>query len=108
MYAWWVGTMRDQILARLPPEVSAEQRARLEAAFEAFPDAVASGRLPFERMFEAVGEINQAFTGAQRGELTAADVERLVQALERAIEATAPRSGGIRAAAPAAPAWVLA
>jgi hypothetical protein len=97
--AWQVGLMKSQVLSGLPDDTSALQRSRLEAAFAAFPAAIASGRLPLDRLFEVFGEINTAIAGAQRGELTGEDVERLIDALERAVASSeAPANDGVRAA----------
>jgi hypothetical protein len=97
--AWQVGLMKSQVLSGLPDDTSALQRSRLEAAFAAFPAAVASGRLPLDRLFEVFGEINAAIAGAQRGELTGDDVERLIDALERAVASSGPPANdGVRAA----------
>ena len=98
VYGWWAGVMRDQVLAGLPADTSAEQRSRLSAAFDALPAALASGRLPLDLQLELMGELNNAVTSAQRGELSAEGVQRLIEALERAIAGSAaPADSGVRA-----------
>jgi hypothetical protein len=109
VYTWWVGMMRDQVLAGLPAETSVEQRSRLAAAFEAFPEALASGRLPLDLQFEVMSELNQALTSAQSGELSTEGVQSLIDALERAIAASsAPAGGNVRAERPRRPSGALA
>lgn len=98
LVAWSVGLWQQQVTAGLPADVSTEERARLAAAFEAFPAAVGSGRLTMDRMFEVFGEINEAIAAAQRGELSRASVLRLIETLERAIATSQPVGEAVRAA----------
>jgi hypothetical protein len=100
LVAWSVGMWQRQVTAGLPAEVSPEERARLTAAFDAFPAAVGSGLLTMERMFEVFGEINDAITAAQRGELSREGVLRLIDALERANASAQPGPDEVRAGAP--------
>jgi hypothetical protein len=101
VYGWWADTLRDQVLAGLPADTSAEQRSRLAAAFDALPAALASGRLPLDLQLELMGELNSAVTSAQSGELSAEGVQRLIEALERAIAGSAaPAGAGVRAGLP--------
>jgi hypothetical protein len=98
LMAWSVGLWQEQVMKGLPADVDPQERARLEAAFAAFPDALGSGRLPMDSLFEVFGEINVAIASAQRGELSREGVVRLIEALERALASSAaPTGSGVRA-----------
>jgi hypothetical protein len=103
MVAWSVGLWQAQVEAGLPADVTPQERARLDAAFDAFPGAVASGGLTMDGLFEVFGEINEAIASAQRGELSRAGVMRLIEALERAIASTRPAGKGVQAELVAGP-----
>ncbi|HUP22140.1 MAG TPA: hypothetical protein VNB06_04285 [Thermoanaerobaculia bacterium] len=97
LVAWSVGLWQAQVEAGLPADVTPQERARLDAAFDGFPGAVASGGLTMDGLFEVFGEINEAIASAQRGELSRAGVMRLIEALERAIASADPVGEGVRA-----------
>jgi hypothetical protein len=97
LVAWSVGLWQTQVEAGLPEDVTPQERARLDAAFDSFPGAIASGGLTMDGLFEVFGEINEAIASAQRGELSRAGVMRLIEALERAIARTEPAGDGVQA-----------
>lgn len=77
---WMFHTLEGQVLAKLPPDTTPEERARLDKAFDAAADAIGNRRANQAKAEELNGVLMD-FARAGR-KITREDVRKLTQALE--------------------------
>ncbi len=89
LFVWAFETNARQILANLPPDVTAEDEERLRRAFDAASAAVLEGRIDLDGLQDLQG----ALALAGRKSVTRDEVLEAVEALERVAGTPAPETG---------------
>lgn len=77
---WMFSRLEEQILAKLPDDVTLEERGRLDQAFDDAAEAIGTGRAD-QAKAEELNSVLMDFAGAGR-KITREDVLKLTQALE--------------------------
>jgi hypothetical protein len=77
---WMFTRLEEQILAKLPEDVTPEERQRLAAAFDAAAEAIGSGKADRAKADELNSVLMDLAQGGRR--ITKEDVRELTQALE--------------------------
>ena len=77
---WMFGRLEEQILAKLPEDVTLEERGRLDRAFDSAAEAIGTGRAD-QAKAEELNSVLMDFARAGR-QITRKDVLELTQALE--------------------------
>lgn len=91
--AWTFGQVESQIVAALPEEVTAEERARLERGFDAAVAKMQSGTVETPALYALQSQMMSAAEKAQNKQLTHDDVLDLLSALERVGGLLEPEAG---------------
>ena len=77
---WMFSRLEEQILAKLPEDVTPEERRRLDEAFDAAAQAIGTGRAD-QAKAEELNSVLMDFAGAGR-KITREDVLKLTRSLE--------------------------
>ena len=91
LFEWGLGMSRSQIFSALDDEVTAEQRSRLERAFDAVVASVDSGAMDPARLPILQTGLRDALRSSRESPLSVAQVEALIEALE-GVSALEPNS----------------
>lgn len=86
MFVWAMNTNAEQILSKLPPEVTPEEAERLRRGFDAASAAVIEGRINLD----GIRDIQRVAGLAARPSLTRDEVLEAIAALERVAALPAP------------------
>ncbi len=85
LFLWAFNTNAQQILEKLPPDVTAEDEARLRRALDAASAAVVEGRIDMD----GLQDLQSALALASRPSFTRDDVLEAIESLERVAGAPA-------------------
>jgi hypothetical protein len=102
LLGWTMRQLEQQVVASMPAEVTAAERARLERGFDAALARIAEGRVESPALFALQRQLSNAAEKSQRKELTRDDILDLLSALERVGGLLEDESGEAAGAAPAA------
>jgi hypothetical protein len=103
LLAWTMGELRTQVTAALPPEVTVEERARLQRGFDAAVEKIKRGEVEMPALKALQLQLTNAAEKAPRGQLSHDDVLDLLSALERVGGLLQPDGEPAPEAPPAAP-----
>jgi hypothetical protein len=82
LLAWTLGKMQSEIVGALPPDVTPEERQRLDSAFAAAAEAVRAGKLEQTALTKLQGKLMALGEKAPRRQITRQDVLDLTETLE--------------------------
>jgi hypothetical protein len=102
LLSWTMEKLEEQVVAALPADVTADERARLDRGFEAAIAKIRAGEIEPPSLTALQRQLQQAAEKAPRRTLTREDVLDLLSALER-VGGLLPAEGGPGEAAPADP-----
>lgn len=86
LFVWAFNTNANQILEKLPPDVTAEDEQRLRRAFDGAVAAVVEGRIDMD----GLQDLQSALALAGRPSVTREDVLEAIEALERVAGTPSP------------------
>jgi len=86
---WQLRPLRRAVQAGLPREVSESERRRFEAAFDALPEALTSGRLDAGTVWRFQRQLAETAAAAQAATLDREGAMALLTALERIVSSAA-------------------
>jgi hypothetical protein len=80
---WTIHEIQSEVMAKLPPDVTVEERARLDRGFAAAIDHIRTGKFEAPALTALQRQLTMAAKKAPAGTLTHDDVLDLLSALER-------------------------
>lgn len=97
LFAWAMGQLQAQVVSALPPEMTPEERSRLEKAFSVSVEKVRAGTFDAAKLQSLQGTLQHAASEAGAHRLTRDEALKLLNDLE-AFAGIAPTEGGETAA----------